>query len=157
MASLPVVNQVPRRSAALLDHLVRRMRAGTEVVLEPLGLRPRHLVTLTVLRDRDGISQADLAATIQLDRTNLVGLLNELEERGLIARTRSPEDRRKHVVGLTAEGRRQLAQAEFALAAVENEVLAALSHEQREQLYDLLALATSAAPHDDACDAAAGC
>ena len=37
------------RSGALLDHLARRMRLRSESVLAPLGLRPRHLVALTVL------------------------------------------------------------------------------------------------------------
>src|SRR5438045_212817 len=38
------------RSSALLDHLARLMRMRSEAELEPLGLRPRHLVALTVLR-----------------------------------------------------------------------------------------------------------
>ena len=143
MSSLPVVNQVPRRSGALLEHLSRRMKVRSESVLEPFGLRLRHLVAMTVLRERAEITQADLATTLRLDRTNLVGLLNELEDRGLVARTRSPEDRRKHLVALTDEGRDLLARTEFALAAVEDEVLGALSGEQRETLYDLLAQATA--------------
>ena len=48
--ALPVVTQPTHRSGALLDHLARRMRLRTEAVLAPLGLRPRHLVALTVLR-----------------------------------------------------------------------------------------------------------
>jgi len=43
---------------ALLHHLARRMRLRTEAVLAPLSLRPRHLVALTVLRDRGGSTQA---------------------------------------------------------------------------------------------------
>src|SRR5262245_41195793 len=98
-----------RRSAALLDLLMRRMRAAGETGLASVGLRPRHLLTMTVLRDRGESSQADLAGTLQLDRTNLVGLLNELETEGLVERRRSPEDRRRHIVALTDEGRERLA------------------------------------------------
>ncbi|MDQ1645004.1 MAG: hypothetical protein QOJ50_1188 [Cryptosporangiaceae bacterium] len=138
MAQQHVVNQQEHRSGALLDHLARRMRLRAEAVLAPLGLRPRHLVALTVLRDRGGSSQQALAATLEIDGTNIVGLLNELEAERLIERRRSPEDRRRHVVELTDTGARQLAQVECALAAVENEVLGALDESQRETLYSLL-------------------
>jgi DNA-binding MarR family transcriptional regulator len=133
-----------RRSAALLDLLSRRMRAVGESALQSTGLRPRHLLTMTVLRDRGESSQADLAGTLQLDRTNLVGLLNELENDGLIERRRSPEDRRRHTVVLTDDGRERLARAEFALAAAEDIVLAGLTAKQRDTLYELLAKATAA-------------
>ena len=138
MAVLPVVHQPAHRSGALLDHLARRMRLRAEGVLAPLGLRPRHLVTLTVLRDRGGSTQQALAATLDMDATNVVGLLNELEAEKLIERRRSPEDRRRHVVELTDVGAQQLAKVECALAAVEEEVLGALDESQRETLYDLL-------------------
>ena len=102
----------------------------------PLGLRPRHLIALTVLRDHGGMTQQALAAALQVDRTNLVGLLNELEDDGLIgphAIDRGPQapprraDRRRA---------RRLGQAETALAAVEDQVLGALDHDQRVALYD---------------------
>ena len=108
-------------------------------------MRPRHLLAMTVLRDQGGSSQADLAGTLQLDRTNLVGLLNELESEGLIERRRSPEDRRRHTVSLTDDGRERLARAEFVLAAAEDIVLAALTAKQRDTLYELLAKATAGA------------
>ena len=95
----------PGRSGPLLDHLARLNRARAESALVPLGLRPRHLIALTVLRDHGGMTQQALAAALQVDRTNLVGLLNELEDDGLIARTRSTEDRRRHLVALTDAGR----------------------------------------------------
>ena len=119
------------------------MRLHGESALGIVGLRPRHLLALTVLRDLGGSSQQDLAATLQIDRTNLVGLLNELETQGWIERRRSPEDRRRHLVELTPAGSERLSRAEFALAAVENDVLAALDAPQRESLYDLLHQATS--------------
>jgi DNA-binding MarR family transcriptional regulator len=119
------------------------MRVRGEAALEPLGLRARHLVALTVLRNQRGSTQQALATTLRIDRTNLVGLLNELEADGLIARRRSSEDRRRHIVELTAAGARQLADAEFALAAAEGEVLGALDPAQRELLYGLLQQAMS--------------
>jgi DNA-binding MarR family transcriptional regulator len=118
MVRLPVVNQPAHHPGALLDHLARRMRLRAEAVLAPLGLRPRHLVALTVLRDRGGSTQQALAATLEMDGTNIVGLLNELEAEKLIERRRSPEDRRRHLVELTDVGADRLATAECALSAV---------------------------------------
>ncbi|OXM47000.1 MarR family winged helix-turn-helix transcriptional regulator [Amycolatopsis alba] len=138
MPELPVVNQPPHRCGALLDHVTRRIRLRSETVLTPLGLRPRHLVALTVLRDLGGCSQQDLAKTLEMDSTNVVGLLNDLESANLIERRRSPEDRRRHIVELTDVGLKQLVKAEFALAGVEDEVLGALDNVQRETLYNLL-------------------
>ncbi|GAB2975714.1 MarR family winged helix-turn-helix transcriptional regulator [Amycolatopsis acidiphila] len=146
MASLPVANQPPHRSGALLDHLARRIRLRSESVLAPMGLRPRHLLALTLLRDLGGSSQQALAQTLEMDSTNIVGLLNDLEGDNLVERRRSPEDRRRHVVELTDVGAKRLAKAEFALAAVEDEVLAALDNEQREQLYALLHQASNCPP-----------
>jgi DNA-binding MarR family transcriptional regulator len=145
--------QTRHRSAALLDHLARLMRLRAESALEPIGLRPRHLVALTVLRDHGSPTQQALAAALQTDRTNLIGLLNELETDGLILRRRSTEDRRRHFVELTDEGTQRLAEAEAALAAAEDEVLAALDADQRETLYQLLAQATTS--HVSDCTAAA--
>jgi DNA-binding MarR family transcriptional regulator len=77
-------------------------------------------------------------ATLEMDGTNIVGLLNELEARQLIERRRSPEDRRRHLVELTGAGAEQLAKAESALSAAEDEVLGALDETQPETLYSLL-------------------
>jgi MarR family transcriptional regulator, lower aerobic nicotinate degradation pathway regulator len=145
VASLPVVNEHVHRSGALLDHLARRIRLRAETVLAPLGMRPRHLVALTVLRERGGCSQQALAATLEMDGTNVVGLLNDLEDLELIERRRSPEDRRRHVVELTDAGMRLLTEAECALAASEEEVLGALDETQRETLYALLQQAATGA------------
>ncbi|MCW3014822.1 MAG: hypothetical protein JWO02_1914 [Solirubrobacterales bacterium] len=120
------------------------MRLRAESAIAPLGLRPRHLVALTVLRDGGGSTQQALSTTLQIDSTNLVGLLNDLEADKLIERRRSPEDRRRHIVELTTAGAMRLAEVEFALAAVEDEVLGRLDDEQRETLYRLLQQATSA-------------
>jgi DNA-binding MarR family transcriptional regulator len=132
----------------LIDHLARRMRMRAETVLTPLGLRPRHLVALTMLRDHADSAQQSLSALLQIDRTNLVGLLNELESWGLIERRRSDQDRRRHTVHLTQPGAERLAEAEFALAAVEDEILVSLDGDQRETLYQLLQIAGNGQPHD---------
>ncbi|MGC4745571.1 MarR family winged helix-turn-helix transcriptional regulator [Micromonospora sp. DT201] len=142
--SAPPLDPSEHRSGALLDHLARRMRLRSETVLAPLGLRPRHLVALTVLRAGGGTSQQSLATILEMDSTNIVGLLNDLEAEQLVERRRSPEDRRRHVVELTQDGAKRLSEAECALAGAENEVLGALDPTERETLYELLRRAAAA-------------
>ena len=118
------------------------------MALAPTGLRPRHLIALSVLRERGPITQRDLASTLQMDRTNLVGLLNDLETRKLVERRRSPEDRRRHIVEMTEAGAEQLVRAEGFLVTVEDDVLGALDEEQRRTLHDLLRQANRGRPID---------
>src|SRR5258707_240498 len=85
-----------------------------------------------------GWSQQALTSMLEMDATNVVGLLNELEAENLVERRRSPQDRRRHVVEITDVGVKQLTKAELALAAVENEVFGALNVDQRQTLYNML-------------------
>ncbi len=79
MIEMAEATTIPHRTSPLVDHLARVTRSRAEAALAPLGLRPRHLVTLTLLRDHGGGTQQALAEVLQIDRTNLVGLLNDLE------------------------------------------------------------------------------
>src|SRR6478752_10105979 len=72
--------------------------------LEPYGVRPRHVAALIELRDRGQLTQQSLCGQLHLDPTNLVTILNELEERGYATRRRDPEDRRRHLVEVSKKG-----------------------------------------------------
>jgi len=126
------------RVLPLLDHLARVGRRAAEASMAPGGLRPRHLVALTLLSDHGPLSQQALAETLRLDPSNVVGLLNELEERALIVRRRDPADRRRHIVELSTAGARELRKAEDRLLCVEDDLLAGLTREERATLHALL-------------------
>jgi DNA-binding MarR family transcriptional regulator len=128
----------------LLDHLARVGRRAAEISMAPGGLRPRHLIALKLLNDSGPASQQGLAEALSLDPSNVVGLLNELEERGLITRRRDPADRRRHIVELSASGENELACADARLRHVDDELLSALTGEERETLYRLLVRAVGA-------------
>jgi DNA-binding MarR family transcriptional regulator len=105
--------------------------------LTDLGLKPRHL-RLLVLVDRVGeLNQRDLAGQLGMDPGNLVGLLDSLEADGLVARPRSTGDRRHRLVSLTPSGRRLLARALRATAAIDQRVLMALPASQRDRFYEM--------------------
>jgi DNA-binding MarR family transcriptional regulator len=122
----------------LLDHLARVGRRAAESSLAPSGLRPRHLVALRLLSDHGPASQQGLADVLSLDPSNVVGLLNELEERDLITRRRDPADRRRHIVELSIQGEDELQTAQQRLSRAEDDVLRALSLEERATLHELL-------------------
>jgi DNA-binding MarR family transcriptional regulator len=138
VASPPDTAAATHQSLALLDHLSRVARREADAARDPDGLRPRHLVGLTLLRDHGAATQQALAEALRLDPSNLVGLLNDLESRGLVTRRRDPDDRRRHIVELAPEGLTTLQAAERRLAAVEDRVLGALSAEERCTLHALL-------------------
>jgi len=134
----PVEQGVEQRVLPLLDHLARVGRRAAETSMSPGGLRPRHLIALKLLSEHGPASQQRLAEALSLDPSNVVGLLNELEERGLITRRRDPADRRRHIVELSATGQDELCLAEVRLSRVEDELLSAPSAEERSTLYQLL-------------------
>src|SRR5258705_11133823 len=63
----------------LLELIARRVRAEVESELANFNLRPRHVIALTVLDVLGEPSQSALAESLRIDRTNLSGLLKELE------------------------------------------------------------------------------
>jgi DNA-binding MarR family transcriptional regulator len=134
-----------QRLLPLLDYLARVGRRAAEASMGPGGLRPRHLIALKLLQEHGSLSQQALAETLSLDPSNVVGLLNDLEERGLITRRRDPEDRRRHIVEVSSLGQAELELANARLRCVEDNLLTALSAEERATLYELLVRAVGVA------------
>jgi DNA-binding MarR family transcriptional regulator len=133
-----------QRLLPLLEHLARVGRRAFEVTLEPGGLRPRHLIALKLLSDQGPASQQALADSLSLDPSNVVGLLNELEERQLITRRRDAVDRRRHIVELSPRGQSELRDAYEGLRQIDDDLLSALKQKERAVLYDLLVRAVGA-------------
>jgi MarR family transcriptional regulator for hemolysin len=79
-----------------LKLVARRIGAEAESEVDRFDLRPRHVIALTLLDLVGKQSQSDLAEALRVDRTNLVGLPNDLETADLIERRRSPRDPRRH-------------------------------------------------------------
>ena len=113
-------------------------RAGN-AALVPFGLRVRsYSVLLLACEVEDGISQRDLAAVLGLDPSQVVLLVDDLATAGLVERRPSPSDRRTKLVAATGAGRRVRAEAVAAVAAAEEDQLAALPAAERQRLHDLL-------------------
>ena len=89
---------------------------------EELGLHPYHHAILAVLDEGTRETQGSIADSLGYDRGQLVGLLDELETAGLIERRRDPTDRRRHVVEMTATGRKTLAKLRALSKSLEEEL-----------------------------------
>lgn len=127
-----------QRCLPLLAHLARVGGRTADAALEPTGLRPRHLVALMLLDEHGPTGQRELTAALTLDPSNVVGLLNDLEERGLVTRRRDPADRRRHIVEASPAGRDRLRVASARLGAAEDDLLHTLSGDERATLHSLL-------------------
>ncbi len=136
----------------LIVHLARVARRVTDACI-PDCLRQRHLLALTLLHRHGPMSQHLLGESLRLDPSNVVGLLNELEDLGLVTRTRDPADRRRHIVALSPAGLDELARTNSRMLQVEDELLNALTTEERATLHDMLVRVVALTGRDEPCDA----
>jgi MarR family transcriptional regulator, transcriptional regulator for hemolysin len=127
------------RSTVLIAHLARRVnhRLETDLGGAP-GLRQRQLVALTFLRDHGPAPQQAMAEALSIDPSNVVLLLNELEQAGLATRRRDPTDRRRHIVEIAPAGEQALRKVGRVLDGIEDDVLGSLTAAQRGDLHELL-------------------
>lgn len=80
-------------------------------VLAPLDLTYLQYVVLLVLWEEDGVTVKALGERLTLDSGTLTPLLKRLEQRGVVSRTRDPDDERALRIRLTAEGKALRAKA----------------------------------------------
>jgi DNA-binding MarR family transcriptional regulator len=106
--------------------------------LKPLGLRPHHFGVLTLIDSRPGSTQQDLVDRSMIDPSSMVSVIDELEEQGLAERRPHPDDRRKHAVHLTDQGRETLERARESAIETAEELFAPLDAEETETLRRLL-------------------
>lgn len=112
--------------------------------LEADGFSQYHYSLLAVVGDqahkahKAHKAQATIASALGLDPSQLVGVLDALEQKALIARQRDPNDRRRQLVSLTAKGRQQLARLRTKIDRLEDELFAPLDAKTRKDLHDVL-------------------
>lgn len=113
-------------------------RSASEA-LAPLGLRVRSYSVLAFAAEQDpGAPQRSLAQTMALDPSQVVALVDELEQQGFVTRTPDPGDRRNKLVTATADGHRVLRRARRVVRRAEDEHFAELPQQQVEELRHVL-------------------
>ena len=130
----------------LLFRLWRASHTHAADVLASVGLTTALFALLNVINAREGAIQQELGATLGIDRSTMVSLIDELESTGLARRRPSVTDRRAREIVITPKGRRILKQARDLLSRAEDEVLGGLSADERRELLALLRRALDSAP-----------
>jgi MarR family transcriptional regulator, lower aerobic nicotinate degradation pathway regulator len=122
----------------LLGRLGYEVKTEVMDAFEAAGFSAYCYSVLAVLEEGARETQATIADGLKIDRGQLVGVLDELEEHEFIERKRDPNDRRRHLVSLTRAGRRQLTAYRRLAQTLEDQVFAALDDDERAQLCALL-------------------
>ena len=122
----------------LLKKLGHMAKEEALAAYDETGVGPYHHAVLIALDESTHKTQGAIADTLGYDRGQLVGLLDELEEQGFVERRRDPNDRRRHIVKLTPDGKRALGRLRTLSRRIEDEFFEPLDEQQRKQLHALL-------------------
>lgn len=136
------VTQAPRRLRRLPSWLLNQAALHAQrVVSERLaaeGIRRHHFGVLVALDEDGPSSQAALGRRLWIDRSDMVAVINDLEQDGLVARDRDERDRRRNVIRLTPAGRRALKRLDARVEQAQAALLEPLSAAERRTLEQLL-------------------
>jgi MarR family transcriptional regulator, temperature-dependent positive regulator of motility len=131
----------------MAGHLIRRLHQQSTQVFQAstqaagFDLTSVQFAALDAIAQQPGIDQASLAATIGFDRATIGGVIDRLENKGLVQRIVSAQDRRARQLQLTPEGKRLLTAVRPVVEALQGNILAPLSRSERATF---LALASKA-------------
>lgn len=120
---------------------------GARLTSAHMALEARSdFAVLAALEEFGALSQAELGRRLGLDRANVNRIVTPLAQAGLLGRAPDAHDRRALVLTTTAEGAARLADLERRAARVQDELLAPLDADEREQLRLLLDKVLAAHP-----------
>ena len=142
-STAPFVEEVDTRFLeSLLGYNARRTAL---VLIEPFlermavyDLRPVDFSVLSLITHNPGITSRQLCSTLGILAPNLVGMVKSMEARGLILRQPHPHDGRAMGLHLTASGKKMMREAEQTAFALDSEVAARLTPNERTTLLKLL-------------------
>jgi DNA-binding MarR family transcriptional regulator len=150
----PLPAELLAKSGFLLVRLAMSFKSRVLAEVEAAGFSQYHYSVLVILDEQARKTQATIADALDMDPSQLVGVLDGLERKGLVSRQRDQDDRRRHVVSLTAQGRKQLVRLRSMIDRLEDEMFAPLSAAERKAFHDLL---VRLADHHDPRWAPVGC
>ena len=122
----------------LLKHAQLRFFELGAVALAPLGINGREAAVLRAIEAGPAVSQGEVARAMNVDRTTMVALIDDLQLKGLVQRRQDLDDRRKNVVELTDVGRATVRQAAEAVERAERDFLGPLSADETAQFKKIL-------------------
>ncbi|MEV0850059.1 MarR family winged helix-turn-helix transcriptional regulator [Streptomyces sp. NPDC049954] len=140
---MPETARAPARIRSLPSWLLGRAAArGHRLVAEALaqvGMRMMHHAVLSAVAEQGPVSQAELGRSLSIDPKDMVAILNDLQNDGLVTRAPDAKDRRKNAIALSPGGKLRLLQTEQLGREANDELTAVLTPSERTQLMGLLA------------------
>lgn len=130
-----------------LSHLGRKMRGGMKSAFAQDGLSAQAHFVLLCLTEYSDMSQRELADLLQMDRSDLVRLLDVMEGEGTVQRRPDPTDRRRYALSITPGGVRTLERGAHLVDEATDAALARLDADERETLHRLVLRALDV-PHE---------
>jgi DNA-binding MarR family transcriptional regulator len=121
----------------MAGHLIRRLHQQSTQIFQAqaqaagFDLTSVQFAALDAIAQQRGIDQATLAATIGFDRATIGGVIDRLENKGLVQREVSEQDRRARLLCLTPDGEQLLAASRPVVEALQAQILAPLSTQER--------------------------
>lgn len=123
----------------LVGRVAARARGLVAEALATEGLKLMHHAVLAASSEYGPLAQAELGRRVAVDPKDVVGILNDLQQAGLVLRAPDPDDRRKNAVTITPKGADVLTRCAALAEAANAELLAPLTPDEQGQLTALLA------------------
>jgi len=101
------------------------------------SLREHWILTVLAENEAQSLSQQDVCNALEVDRSEMVRLIDRLEADGLVERIRSAKDRRRYALKITDAGRAQLEETLRECAEVNAQTFARLTHDELQTLHRL--------------------
>ena len=141
MAAAPPKPKSPFRAGFLIHDVSRLRRTVYDQRLKPLGITRSQWWVLTNLsrHDGEGYSQIELARLLDVGKVTLGGLIDRLEDNGLVVRVPDKEDRRSKRVLVSRKGKALQHRLEAIAKVVNTEIMEGISPEDEQALIDVLA------------------
>lgn len=127
-----------RNFGFILNDVARLLRTVYDRRVRSLGLTRAQWWVLTHLYRADGVTQAELAETLEIERATLGRLLDRLEAKGWVRREADAEDRRAKRVHLTEAVAEPMRTMRAVAAGVRSDALAGLSAAEQDRFVDLM-------------------
>ena len=103
-----------------------------------LNLTQRQLAVLEIVSATPGVAQVDIATQLSIDRATMMSIIDRLEQRGLVERSRSHEDRRRQKLNLTKAGEASLAESRRIVAEHDKQFTDRFTPDELTALFDAL-------------------
>lgn len=130
--------RLKRQLSRLTAMTAAQMGRVSRDALRATGAHKDHFVVLAALAEFGPASQAALSDRTSVYKSDLVSVLNHLEDGGWVRRAPDPADKRRNVITITERGERRLAELDRVLDGVNKHIMTPLDHDERTQLFILL-------------------